>query len=187
MTIEQMKAKVEELAKRANQRLRQLEKSGIGESSRAYQVTARNVYDHKKGYTVTKQGNIAFERSTKGKSGAELEAQIERLENFLDASTGTVRGYKGAFRRSYEGFLESTGTDPSEMSFEEYQELFSSNITKTYGYGYVQGVAAGTGQSIKSTLKAMEKVIREQANEKKVLGQKNMIARITAMNKKRKK
>ena len=186
MTIEQMKAKVEVLVKRANQRLRQLEMSGIGESSRAYQVTARNVYDHKTGYTVTRQGNIAFERSTKGKSAGELEAQIERLENFLDATTTTVSGYKGAFKRSYEGFLESTGMDESEMSFAEYQELFSSNITKTYGYGYVTGVAAGTGQSIKSTLKAMEKVIREQANEKRVLGQKNMIAKINAMNKKRK-
>lgn len=184
--IDDLRSQYETLAKRANQRLRQLERSGVAESSRAYQVTARNVYDQKQGYATTRAGNIAFSRSTKGLTESQLASRIANVENFLGGSTTTVSGYKSSLQKAYSSFMKGKGKG-SGLSFKEYQELFSSNVTKTYGYGNVLAIGRATGKNVGQTLKAMENVIAEQANDKKVLGQKNMIAKIQKSSKRRKR
>ena len=82
--LQELRTEVEKLAKRANQRLREIEKQGINESSRAYQVTARKVYDGLPGYVETKAGNIAFDRSLKNKTIQDLEGELSELQHFLD-------------------------------------------------------------------------------------------------------
>lgn len=140
---EEVKAQAEVLAKRANQRLRQLEKSkldgrSLSESSRAYQVTEQKVREGRKGYTTTKAGNIAFTRKFKEMSTGELKRQIREMERFLEtSSTSTVRGYAKAMKKSYEEYQRKYGGFSSQQ---EYERFFRSESVKTFSYTAVKEV-----------------------------------------------
>lgn len=140
---EELKGQAEALAKRANQRLRQLEKSkfegrSLSESSRAYQVTEQKVEEGRFGYTRTKAGNIAFTRKFKGMSSGELKRQIREMERFLETSnTSTVRGYAKSIKKSYEEYQRKYGGFSSQ---EEYERFFRSESVKTFSYTAVKEV-----------------------------------------------
>ena len=179
-TLDELRYEVEKLAKRANQRLRELEKQEITESSRAYQVTARKVYDGLPGYIQTKAGNIAFDRSVKSKTIQELEDELVELKHFLDSGavhTSTVRGYKKQLEQSYKGYLETMGmTDekgkPSEgaTTFEEYQQMFYSEKNRAFGYQNVRAMQKVPGATREIVQETINEAIAEEAQNKKVLG-----------------
>ena len=187
--LKALQEEVEKKAKRANQRLRQLEKSGVTESSRAYQVTVRKATDKQPGYVTTAKGNIAFDRRLRDKTIAQLEAELADLDRFLEVHTSTVRGYKKQLRQSYEGFLESTGmTEAPEgtkssldsLSFKEYQQLFESKVTEHFGYAMVMAVQreAEGNKDFKTVEKELRKARRKELRDGEKLGQKNLIERV---------
>lgn len=178
-TLDELRYEVEKLAKRANQRLRELEKQQITESSRAYQVTARKAYDHLPGYTQTKAGNIAFDRAVKSKTIQELEEELVELKHFLDPGevhTSTVRGYKKQLEQSYKGYLETMKmTDekgkPVEgaTTFEEYQQMFYSEKNRVFGYQNVRAMQKVPGATTDIVEETINKSIAEEAEKKKAL------------------
>ena len=198
--LDELRSEVEKKAKRANQRLRQLEMSGITESSRAYQVTAKSVYDGMPGYVQTSAGNIAFDRSVKNKTIQELEQELENLDKFLEAKTSKARGYKQQLEKSYYGYLESQGELDEERSdekgkpvpveggtsFKEWQQLFASEGSKTFGYQVVRGLqktARKVQGKVRQTVEqivneALEKGMQEQQATGRALGLKNLAAYI---------
>lgn len=185
--LKALQEEVEKKAKRANQRLRQLEKSGVTESSRAYQVTVRKATDKQPGYVTTAKGNIAFDRRLKDKTIAQLEAELADLDRFLKVHTSTVKGYKAQLRQSYEGFLESTGMSEAAkgtksgvdaLSFEEYQQLFTMKATEHYGYAMVLAIQRESGKDLKTIEKNLQSSIAKEVRDGEALGQKNLIERV---------
>ena len=185
--LKALQEEVEKKAKRANQRLRQLEKSGVTESSRAYQVTVRKANDKQPGYVTTAKGNIAFDRRLRDKTIAQLEAELADLDRFLEVHTSTVKGYKAQLRQSYEGFLESTGMSEAakgtksgvdSLSFEEYQQLFTMKATEHYGYSMVLAIQRETGKDLKTIEKNLQSSIAKEVRDGEALGQKNLIERV---------
>ena len=177
--LEELRNEVETKAKRANQRLRQLEKSGIDESSRAYQATARKAYDGLPGYTQTKAGNIAFDRRLAGKTIAELEAEKEELDKFLDPGTihtSTVRGYKESLRKSFEGYKRSTGD--KNITFSEYQQMFGDEQNRNFGYMNVRAMQKVPGASAELVQEQIDRAVAEQSLTKRALGVANYVARV---------
>ena len=170
--LDELRYEVETKAKRANQRLRQLEISGINESSRAYQVTARKAYDRLPGYTQTRAGNIAFDRALKSKTIRELDA-------FLDPGTihtSTVRGYKESIKKSYEGYKRSTGD--KDITFSEYQQMFGDEQNRNFGYMNVRAMQKVPGATKKIVQKEIDKAIKEQRKTKQTLGTMNYANRV---------
>ena len=177
--LDELRYEVETKAKRANQRLRQLEMSGINESSRAYQVTARKAYDGLPGYTQTKAGNIAFDRSMKSKTIQELEDELRELDAFLDPGTihtSTVRGYKESIKKSYEGYKRSTGD--KDITFSEYQQMFGDEQNRNFGYMNVRAMQKVPGATKKIVQKEIDKAVREQRKTKQTLGTMNYANRV---------
>ena len=180
-----LRDELEKLAKRANQRLREIENQGLADSSVAYKAVERRVYDKELGYVQTtyrskKTGeiehNIAFSRRFKGMSKKEMTELKHELVRFLEASTSTVSGYKGALERSYEGYMKGTGH--ANLSFEEYKAFWKSESVKTYGYTSIQRVMKSTGKQWEKVEKVMNMAIAEQANLKEKLKTKDLIARV---------
>ena len=191
--LSELRSEVEKKAKRANQRLRQLEMSGITESSRAYQVTAKNVYDGLPGYVQTSAGNIAFDRSFKDKSIQELEKELENLDKFLEAKTSKVRGYKKQLEKSYKGYLQSQGELDEERTeakggkpiakkggttFKQWQQLFGSEGGKHFGYQTVRALQKVPGSTAEIVEKEMNKAIAEEQKTGRALGRKNLAERV---------
>ena len=177
--LEELRHEVESKAKRANQRLRQLEISGIDESSRAYQVTARKAYDGLPGYTQTKAGNIAFDRAVKSKTIQELEQELVELDKFLDPGTihtSTVRGYKKSLEKSFEGYKKSMGDET--LTFEQYQQMFGEEKNRQFGYMNVRAMQKVPGATSKIVQKEIDKAVKEQAKTKQALGVANYTARV---------
>lgn len=177
--LDELRYEVETKAKRANQRLRQLEISGINESSRAYQVTARKAYDGIPGYTQTRAGNIAFDRRVKSKTIEELEAELRELDAFLDPGTmltTTVRGYKESLRKSFEGYKRSTGD--KDITFSEYQQMFGDEQNRNFGYMNVRAMQKVPGATEKIVQKEIDKAVREQRKTKQSLGTANYSNRV---------
>ena len=177
--LEELRNEVETKAKRANQRLRQLEKSGIDESSRAYQVTARNAYDGLPGYVTTRAGNIAFDRRFKNKTIEDLEKELKELDKFLDPGTihtSTVRGYKESLRKSFEGYKRSTGD--KDITFAEYQQMFGDEQNRNFGYMNVRAMQKVPGATQKLVQKEIDKAVKEQRKTKKALGVANYANRV---------
>lgn len=178
--LDELRYEVEKLAKRANQRLRELEKQEIVESSRAYQVTARKAYDGIPGYVQTKAGNIAFDRSVKSKTIQELEDELVELKHFLDPGevhTSTVRGYKKQLKESYKGYLDKMKMidkkgKPIEgaTTFEEYQQMFYSEKNRAFGYQYVSAMQKVPGASIDIVQETINEAIVDEAKKKALLG-----------------
>ncbi len=177
--LDELRYEVETKAKRANQRLRQLEISGINESSRAYQVTARKAYDGLPGYTQTRAGNIAFDRSVKSKTIQELEEELRELDAFLDPGTihtSTVRGYKASIKKSFEGYKKSTGD--KDITFSEYQQMFGDEQNRNFGYMNVRAMQKVPGATKKIVQKEIDKAVKEQRKTKQTLGTMNYANRV---------
>ena len=177
--LDELRYEVETKAKRANQRLRQLEISDINESSRAYQVTARKAYDGIPGYTQTRAGNIAFDRRLKSKTIEELEAELRELDAFLDPGTmhtTTVRGYTESLRKSFEGYKRSTGD--KDITFSEYQQMFGDEQNRNFGYMNVRAMQKVPGATEKIVQKEIDKAVKEQRKTKKTLGTINYVNRV---------
>lgn len=177
--LDELRYEVESKAKRANQRLRQLEISGINESSRAYQVTARKAYDGLPGYTQTRAGNIAFDRSVKSKTIQELEDELRELDAFLDPGTihtSTVRGYKESIKKSYEGYKRSTGD--KGITFSEYQQVFGDEQNRNFGYMNVRAMQKVPGATMKIVQKEIDRAVKEQRKTKQALGVMNYANRV---------
>ena len=80
--------------RRANRRLRELEKSGFDNSSNAYRYVRTLAYDDRGITSFTSTGKIKFRTDTKKMTEEELKEQLAYLDNFLTAKTSTVGGHQ---------------------------------------------------------------------------------------------
>ena len=162
MTKSAMQNLIAEKTKRANRRLRDLERSGITSSSNAYRYIERLAYDDddKNIISFTSTGKIKFRTDTKKMSEKELKQQLSYLDNFLSAKTSTVGGVKRKYKKAYETF--SKNENNIKLSFDEfideydYQELV--NYQKIYGSSAMQELVSN--YDVETAKDIAEKVLK---------------------------
>ena len=171
---------LEKMAKLANQRLRQLEKSGAADISSAYRELKLRAYDRREGMTITKTyvdkktgqvkgGNIAFRRDFSKMTTAELGEVTEALEEFMSYKTTTVRAARKAMEQSFEEYQrraaekkagveseETRGKKYFDLNRSQYKALWTSSATKAFGYEKVFALAKKIEKRIKKRLEGQE-------------------------------
>lgn len=133
MSNEDLVRLVQSFGKQANQRLRQIEKSGFAESSYAYGVIESDAYSKKRYLTTTKDGQIKFNVNTRNIAGAnkhnQLVGRASAIIRFLESKTSTVSGTKAVFEHSYEEYVKKYGTT---LSREDYGPFWKSGVIQKY-------------------------------------------------------
>lgn len=154
------------MIKTANERLRQIEKKGLTQYSREYQLVKKYAEEYSEGkgaiYNVNeKTGAIRFSRNinkfiTKEgvfRSQAERRAyMIDTLRNFLTAESSTIKGIRDIQNRAFEAFKYETVTKDGrrvrqakekykDLTLEQYNrfwKIYRENVsdTKDDHYGY---------------------------------------------------
>ena len=102
--------------KRANQRLRQLEKSGYMNSP-AYRYILSNAFYKDPNISFTKHGEIKFNTNLRNLSPEQTDELTTMVKRFLSKQTSTVSGTKLMMTHAFEGYnkkLESSGLDQIE-------------------------------------------------------------------------
>ena len=118
------------MVRKANDRLRALEKAGLFEESREYRLVSHYAYSDPGGkgsiYNVNpEKDTIRF--STKLPTGQgfnkERAYMINTLRNFLNAQTSTVTGTRKAINKAYNSFMKNNNVK-ADMSQEDYTQLW---------------------------------------------------------------
>ena len=147
LTEKELKAGIQSLAKVANQRLRQLEKSNKATSSPAYKYIERLAFDASKTkgtstdkYSFigeTKWGEIKFNTATTKMNQSQLRQEFSFLQRFLNTKTSTVSGVKKNIQKGYEKFKEqyekATGSTLGDGSIELWGDALFKHFSEIYG------------------------------------------------------
>lgn len=147
LTEKELKAGIQSLAKVANQRLRQLEKSNKATSSPAYKYIERLAFDASKTkgtgadkYSFigeTKWGEIKFNTATTKMNQSQLRQEFSFLQRFLNTKTSTVTGVKKNIEKSYEKFKEqyekTTGSSLGDGTIELWGDALFKHFSEIYG------------------------------------------------------
>ena len=124
MSKEELAKKIEKNYKKANDRLKALEKAGLTKASNAYRYIERESYDNAD--YLTAKGR--FKRPAKKMSRNDLLSEYVNLNRFLNESkTSTVSGTKSRYKEAYNTYakkIKQAGNTP--MSFEEYGDFWRS-------------------------------------------------------------
>lgn len=125
-------AQIKRMAKLANDRLYKLEKSGMSEYSREYQLVEHYAVGDPAGkgsiYNVNEEkGRIRFTSSTRGMTQEERSYYINTMRNFLNAETSTISGTRKAIDTAFQTFKENHGSKLPDLTVDQYQ-----NLWKTY-------------------------------------------------------
>lgn len=119
------------MVRKANDRLRALEKAGLFEESREYRLVSHYAYSDPSGkgsiYNVNPEKDTIRFSSKLPEKGLQYEREreymINTLRNFLNAETSTVSGTKAVINRAYESFMAEHGKR-SNMSQDEYMKMW---------------------------------------------------------------
>ena len=118
------------MVRKANDRLRALEKAGLYEESREYRLVSHYAYSDPSGkgsiYNVNpEKDTIRF--STKLPTGQgfnkERAYMINTLRNFLNAQTSTVTGTKKAINKAYNSFMKNQEVK-GDLTEDDYRRLW---------------------------------------------------------------
>ena len=160
LTEKELKAGIQSLAKTANQRLRQLEKSNKATSSPAYKYIERLAFDASKTkgtgadkYSFigeTKWGEIKFNTATTKMNQSQLRQEFSFLQRFLNAKTSTVMGVKKNIEKSYEKFKEQYEKQTGSQLNNDISYLWSDALFKHFSEIYGSDEAENLMQQIDS-------------------------------------
>lgn len=161
LTEKELKAGIQSLAKVANQRLRQLEKSNKATSSPAYKYIERLAFDVSKTkgtdankYSFigeTKWGEIKFNTATAKMSQSQLREEFSFIQRFLNAKTSTVTGVKKNIEKSYEKFKEQYEKQTGSQLNNDISYLWSDALFKHFSEIYGSDEAENLMQQIDSS------------------------------------
>lgn len=155
--------KVANEAKRANTRLRAIEKANLTRTS-AYENVRRMVFDDSKHIAYTKNGEIKFRTDVSKMSESELKEHQRVIEDFLQSKSSKAGEIKKRRQKAYDKWMkekerQGQNIDMDVNEFSEFWEL--SNIKKlkdAYGSEEVEYMVLTYGEStVIETIQEMEK------------------------------
>lgn len=156
--------KVASEAKKANSRLRAIEKANLTKTS-AYENVRRMGFDNSKHIAYTKKGEIKFRTDVSKMSESELKEHQQAIEDFLQSKSSKVGEIKKRRQQAYDKWKkekerQGQNVDMDVDEFSEFWEL--SNIKKlkdTLGSDEVELlVSEYSEKSVMETLEELEKM-----------------------------
>lgn len=155
--------KVANEAKRANTRLRAIEKAKLTKTS-AYENVQRLGFDDSKNIAYTKKGEIKFRTDVSKMSESELKEHQRVIEDFLQSKSSKVGEIKKRRQQAYDKWKkekERQGQDV-DMDVNEFSEFWELSVIKklknAYGSEEVEIMVLTYGEStVIETIQEMEK------------------------------
>ena len=155
--------KVASEAKRANTRLRAIEKANLTSTS-AYENVRRMGFDDSKHIAYTKNGEIKFRTDVSKMSESELKEHQRIIEDFLQSKSSKVGEIKKRRRKAYNKWKKEKERQGQniDMDIDEFTEFWELSIIKklkeAYGSEEVEYMIITYGEStVIETIQEMEK------------------------------
>ena len=155
--------KVANEAKRANTRLRAIEKANLTKTS-AYENVRRMGFDDSKHIAYTKKGEIKFRTDVSKMSESELKEHQRVIEDFLQSKSSKVGEIKKRRQQAYDKWKKEKERQGQniDMDVDEFSEFWELSIIKklkdAYGSEEVEYMVLTYGEStVIETITEMEK------------------------------
>ena len=155
--------KVASEAKRANTRLRAIEKANLTKTS-AYENIRRMGFDDSKHIAYTKKGEIKFRTDVSKMSESELKEHQRVIEDFLESKSSKAGEIKKRRQQAYDKWKKEKERQGQniDMDVNEFSEFWELSIIKklkdAYGSEEVELMVLTYGEStVIETIKEMEK------------------------------
>lgn len=155
--------KVASEAKRANTRLRAIEKANLTKTS-AYENVRRMGFDGSKYISYTKNGEIKFRTDVSKMSESELKEHQRVIEDFLQSKSSKVGEIKKRRQKAYNKWKKEKERQGQkvDMDVNEFSEFWELSIIKklkdAYGSEEVEYMVITYGEgTVIETIKEMEK------------------------------
>ena len=155
--------KVASEAKRANTRLRAIEKANLTKTS-AYENVRRMGFDDSKHIAYTKKGEIKFRTDVSKMSESELKEHQRVIEDFLQSKSSKVGEIKKRRQKAYDKWKKEKERQGQniDMDVNEFSEFWELSIIKklknAYGSEEVEYMVITYGEStVIETITEMEK------------------------------
>ena len=155
--------KVASEAKRANTRLRAIEKANLTNTS-AYENVRRMGFDDSKHIAYTKNGEIKFRTDVSKMTESELKEHQRVIEDFLQSKSSKVGEIKKRRQQAYDKWKKEKERQGQniDMDVNEFSEFWELSIIKklkdAYGSVEVEVMVLSYGEStVIETIQEMEK------------------------------
>ena len=155
--------KVANEAKRANTRLRAIEKANLTNTS-AYENVRRMGFDDSKNIAYTKKGEIKFRTDVSKMSESELKEHQRVIEDFLQSKSSKVGEIKKRRQKAYDKWKKEKERQGQniDMDVNEFSEFWELSIIKklknAYGSEEVEYMVLTYGEgTVIETIEEMEK------------------------------
>ena len=155
--------KVASEAKRANTRLRAIEKANLTKTS-AYENVRRMGFDDSKHIAYTKNGEIKFRTDVSKMSESELKEHQRVIEDFLQSKSSKVGEIKKRRQQAYDKWKKEKERQGQniDMDVNEFSEFWELSIIKklkdAYGSEEVEYMVLTYGENtVIETINEMEK------------------------------
>lgn len=155
--------KVANEAKKANTRLRAIEKANLTKTS-AYQNVRRMGFDDSKNIAYTKKGEIKFRTDVSKMTESELKEHQRVIEDFLHSKSSKVGEIKKRRQQAYDKWKKEKERQGQniDMDVNEFSEFWELSIIKklknAYGSEEVEYMVITYGEStVIETIQEMEK------------------------------
>lgn len=155
--------KVANEAKKANTRLRTIEKANLTKTS-AYENVRRMGFDDSKHIAYTKNGEIKFRTDVSKMSETELKEHQQVIEDFLQSKSSKVGEIKKRRQKAYDKWKKEKERQGQQvdMDVNEFSEFWELSVIKklknAYGSVEVEVMVLTYGEStVIETIQEMEK------------------------------
>ena len=155
--------KVASEAKRANTRLRAIEKANLTKTS-AYENVRRMGFDDSKHIAYTKNGEIKFRTDVSKMTESELKEHQRVIEDFLQSKSSKAGEIKKRRQQAYDKWKKEKERQEQniDMDVDEFSEFWELSIIKklkdAYGSEEVEYMVLTYGEStVIETIQEMEK------------------------------
>lgn len=155
--------KVASEAKKANSRLRAIEKANLTKTS-AYENVRRMGFDDSKHIAYTKKGEIKFRTDVSKMSEKELKEHQQAIEDFLQSKSSKVGVIKKRRQKAYDKWKKEKERQGQkvDMDVNEFSEFWELSVIKklknAYGSVEVEVMVQLYGEStVIETIQEMEK------------------------------
>ena len=155
--------KVANEAKRANTRLRALEKANLTKTS-AYENVRRMGFDNSNSIAYTKKGELKFRTDVSKMTETELKEHQRVIEDFLQSKSSKVGEIKKRRQKAYDKWKKEKERQGQniDMDVNEFSEFWELSIIKklkdAYGSVEVEVMVLSYGEStVIETIEEMEK------------------------------
>lgn len=157
-------------AKRANQRLRQLEQSLTNPlSSNAYKEIRDFAKDKRKFISTTKSGEFKFKTSFRKMSLEDLQEELKQLDTFLfEAKTSTVKGAKAHYSKIRKSIAKNRTDGKTQRVMDYFSQMTDNEFSEFWDYTGIKSLwnMYGSDQAVKIIESAKEEGLSmEKINE----------------------